>query len=508
MNKPQAIIYCRVSSKGQETDGHGLESQESRCRQYAKNNGYEVVSVFPDTKSGGGDFVQRPGMVALLSLIDAQPGEKFIVIFDDLKRLSRDTRAFLDLRDAFRLRGVQIESPNFSFEDTPEGEFVETVIAAQGALERKQNGRQVKQKMNVRTDLGFWCHLPPVGYRFEKVTNLGKTLVRDEPVASIVQEALEGYADGRFQTQAEVRRFLQNEPRFPRSKAGQVGAQRVSEMLRKTFYAGYLNSDAYGLSWHKMQHEPLISLETFEKIQNRLKGKARAPKRANIGDQFALRGVAVCACCKTPFRSSFSKGRNGTRHPYYLCQTKGCEVYGKSIRRDVLEGDVGALIKRLEPTAGLTTLVTEMFRTVWNARAAQAKDAARIMRQQIAGLEREITKTVDRIVETESQTVVRALENKIEDLERQKLLLADKAASQGQPKRTFEEQLEPAIACLTNPWKLWESGEITLRRLVLKLAFAEPVQYCRNRGARTPEFSLPFRALGGISGGEIQNGGA
>lgn len=149
-----------------------------------------------------------------------------------------------------------------------------------------------------------------------------------------------------------------------------------------------------------------------------------------------------------------------------------------------------------------------MFRTVWEARAAQAKDATRVLRQQIAGLEREIAKTVDRIGETESQTVVRALEAKVEDLERQKRLLTDKAASEGQPKRTFEEQLEPAIGFPTSPWKLWESGEITLRRLVLKRAFAEPIQYCRNRGARTPEFSLPFKVLGAVCDGGVRNGGA
>ncbi len=86
----KAIIYCRVSSKGQQEDGHGLESQETRCRQYASAKGYEVVATFPDTITGGGDFMKRPGMVALLSFLDAQPDERFVVIFDDLKRFARD----------------------------------------------------------------------------------------------------------------------------------------------------------------------------------------------------------------------------------------------------------------------------------------------------------------------------------------------------------------------------------------------------------------------------------
>jgi len=92
-NEPvKAVIYCRVSSRSQELEGHGLESQETRCREYARSKGYYVEATFPDTITGGGDFMQRPGMVALLSYLDAQPSENYVVIFDDLKRFARDTR--------------------------------------------------------------------------------------------------------------------------------------------------------------------------------------------------------------------------------------------------------------------------------------------------------------------------------------------------------------------------------------------------------------------------------
>ena len=64
-----ALIYCRVSGKKQAIAGAGLESQEHRCRDYANGKGYIVEGVFPDDVSGGGDFMKRPGMVALLSAI-------------------------------------------------------------------------------------------------------------------------------------------------------------------------------------------------------------------------------------------------------------------------------------------------------------------------------------------------------------------------------------------------------------------------------------------------------
>ncbi len=314
----KAVIYCRVSSKGQETDGHGLESQETRCRQYAETKGYAVTAVFPDTMTGAGSFMQRPGMVALLSFLDAQPDEKFVVIFDDLKRASRDTRAFFDLRDAFRLRGTRVECLNFKFDDTPEGEFIETIIAAQGALERKQNRRQVAQKMKARMQSGYWIHNAPVGYRYDMVKGRGKILVPKEPFAGIIREAFEGFASGRFQTQAEVKRFFERIPDFPHQKNGKLAQQRVTDMLIHPIYTGHICSETYGINWLRGQHEPLISLETFDKVQQRRAGKAKAPKRKNIGDAFALRGMVVCGCCDVPLRSSITKG-NGGSYPYYLC---------------------------------------------------------------------------------------------------------------------------------------------------------------------------------------------
>ena len=107
----------------------------------------------------------RPGMVALLAFLDAQVDESFVVIFDDLKRFARDTQFHIMLRNELRMRGASVECLNFKFEDTPEGEFIETILAAQGQLERKQNGRQVSQKMKARLESGYWVFFAPPGYR-------------------------------------------------------------------------------------------------------------------------------------------------------------------------------------------------------------------------------------------------------------------------------------------------------------------------------------------------------
>ncbi len=507
--RQKVVIYARVSSRGQETTGHGLSSQEARCREYAASKGWDVVASFPDTISGGVDFMKRPGMVALLSFLDAQPEENFIVLFDDPKRFARSTKYHLELREALRARGAQIACLNFKFEeDSPENEFIETIIAAQGELERKQNGRQVAQKMKARMQAGYFVHRAPVGLKYETQKGRGKILVPDEPLAGVIREAFEGYANGRFGCQAEVKRYLESFPDFPHLKNGKLAQQRVTDILTQPVYTGHICSERYGINWLKAQHEPLISLETFDKVQERRTGKAKAPKRKNIGNAFALRGIAVCACCEVPLRSSFTKGNGGT-YAYYLCQTKTCESYGKSIKRDQIEGEIGEIVKTLQPNPASVRMLSAMFRHIWQARRAQAADVLRQGKRQIGQIDKEIDRLLDLIVASSNTTAIQKYEEKIADHEASKARLAEKLAKRSEPKGTFEEKLEPAITFLTNPWKLWETPgpmQIHLRRLVLKLAFKSRIKYCRDQGPRTPEIAFPFKALGGLPDPKVWNG--
>lgn len=77
------IIHCRISSKKQKSQGSGLDSQEHRCRMHAPSKVYH------------------------------------------------DTIFHWKLRYELAAYGARIECLNFNFEDTPEGEFVETIVAAQ-----------------------------------------------------------------------------------------------------------------------------------------------------------------------------------------------------------------------------------------------------------------------------------------------------------------------------------------------------------------------------------------
>lgn len=274
-------------------------------------------------------------------------------------------------------------------------------------------------------------------------------LFPDEPLATVIRDAFEGYTMGRFETQAEIQRFFEIFPDFPRNSKGEITRQRVKDVLTNPLYTGYICSDTYGIDWLKGHHEPLITVSTFESAQERLQGIPKAPVRKNVGDDFALRGFVCCADCGTPLRSSWSKGKIQS-YAYYLCQTKGCASYGKSIARDKIEGDDGAMIKTLQPTKQLVALAKAMFRHAWEGRRAQAQEAIKSGKDQLRVLDKQIKTLLSRIMESTNATVVGTYESKIGTLEKQKIILGEQLAHQTEPKGTYEEKLEPVLTFLAN----------------------------------------------------------
>jgi site-specific DNA recombinase len=119
-----------------------------------------------------------------------------------------------------------------------------------------------------------------------------------------------------------VKRFLEWHPDFPKDSTGIVRNQLVTDMLTRIVYAGYVEAPKWDVSLRKGQHEGLISFETFERIQQRLKGGAYAAARADISADFPLRGSVACAHCNKPLTACWSTSRTGVKHPYYMCFAK------------------------------------------------------------------------------------------------------------------------------------------------------------------------------------------
>ncbi len=422
-----------------------------------------------------------------------------VVIIDDVSRLARGLEAHLELRASIASAGGKLESPSIEFGESSDAQLVEHMLASTSQFLRQKNGEQTAHRMRARLLNGHWPFRAPLGYRQVSMPGRGKMLKLHEPVASIIREALQLFASGQLGTQADVLRFLQNNPLFPKDRAGLVRPNLVSNLMRRVVYAGCVAAPEWGIAPRPGLHEGLISFETFKDIQDRLDGNTRLPKRTNLNADFPLRGFVLCEC-GSPLTAAWSTGRNG-RHAYYACQHKGCVSHRKSIRRDEIEGEFETLLRALQPSARLFALAESMLKKLWDRRLSTYASERKAFGVQLAKVEDQIAQFLDRIVEASVPSVIRAYETRVAQLEEERLLLRERAAGRG-PARSYDATLRTALSFLASPWKLWETGRLEDRHAVLKLTFASQLRYVRNEGYRTAALSLPFALFSGADSRE------
>lgn len=484
----KALIYCRVSSKKQELEGSGLTSQEKRCQDYAHVNGYIVEHVFQDTYSGGGDFMKRPAMRLLLKYADEHPETSYTVIFDDMKRFARDTVFHLKLRQEFYHRNLEPKCLNFNFENTPEGEFIETILAAQGQLEREQNKRQVVQKMRARMLRGIYSvgGNNIYGYQYVKSREFGgKVLIPHSTEISIVKEALERFATGSLYHVSDFIRFINNSG-INRSKSG-ICAKTAKSMLTNILYAGYIEYPNWDVPRIQGIHEPIISLDTFEKIQDRFLGKIPKLIRKDISLDFPLRGLVFCSYCQKPLTASWSKGRS-KMYPFYRCIHKGCKYGNKSIRKDIIETLFVNKLKMIEPHPTVFKVSNYIISfVIRNKRSLQASRRNHLEKE-LMSVKRLVDELSEKLVTAAQPVIVGIYEKKITITYKKQKLLQD--ALKKSPSKVFPE-LEPvtkqALDLIKSPYKFWENNDFIKKRLTVQTLFGGMLTYDPITGFGTAE---------------------
>jgi site-specific DNA recombinase len=494
----KSVVYCRVSSQAQVTKGDGLGSQETRCREYAKHKGYSVEEVFYD-EGISGKLLDRAKMREMLSYLKKHgKKEPVIVIIDDISRLARDLETHIKLRTAIADAGGKLESPAIEFGEDSDSRLVEHLLASVAAHQREKNAEQVKKRMRARMQNGYWVFNAPCGYKFERKGG-GKVLVPDEPAATLVRTALEGFATGRFETQTDIIRFLEGKSDFPRDKYGKIHITRITEMLERVLYTGYMEYKPWGISLQPGKHEALISFETYNKIQERLREKANVPNQPNIHMDFPLRGYVACGSCGKPMTACWSAGAGGTKYPYYLCRNKECSDAKKSIKRDLLEKEFEVLLRDLTPIPDLMYVTRNAVKQIWQQHHDNYQKHHASIRNELRDLDRKIEQFLDRIVEAENASLIRAYETKVTKMEHEKASLEAELAMTSEAPVDFENSFQTVFDFIGNPQKLWHSEDIEDKRLVLKLVFTRPLEYRRKEGFQTPAISLPFALSRGLS---------
>ncbi|MGH9857206.1 MAG: recombinase family protein, partial [Acidobacteriota bacterium] len=166
-----------------------------------------------------------------------------------------------------------------------------------------------------------------------------------------------------------------------------IRPQTLSGVFRNKFYAGKLVSERYGQEVQG-QHAPMVTEETFYRVQAILDGRNRnaAPalaRRSLDSPDFPLRRIINCARCGHPFTGAKSKGKRKL-YGYYFCVER-CGP-GSSIPVKNIEDATSDLLAKVSLKPETTQLINAFIRRTYYLRIGalkQKRDQADIELQKV-----------------------------------------------------------------------------------------------------------------------------
>jgi hypothetical protein len=148
------------------------------------------------------------------------------------------------------------------------------------------------------------------------------------------------------------------------ARGKQLTAQTMQAVLRNPLYSGWVKlRGADAPEPVRELHVPLVSQETFDRVQAILDGRkpSIAPKR-KFNPAFPLKCLVRCDACGTALTGAFCKGRTKL-YPRYWCPNSKCLAV--KLARERLEGEFCALLSRLRPDAETLSQFPKIAAKVW-----------------------------------------------------------------------------------------------------------------------------------------------
>jgi len=364
-----AAAYVRESGYLQEL-GASPAVQRAKIAELAVRLGLVVPEDRWRQEVERGSVIDRPGYQEILSW--ARAGEISHVLVFTLSRWGRRTHERIRARDELRERGVVIWSV-LQGEDVPG--LASDVNAAVDEEYSRALGKVVRPNKEASARRGIAQGPTPYGYTRVYPAYEGKRrpwgrLVKHPTTGPVVRDRIfGGYARGDVSIRG-LARALNADPAVPPPRdeahphrAARFSQEAVRNMLVNEIYAGTVGYNERPVGIYDRagadeyfevagQHEPLVDLATFARVQALLTRHALRPGTIRQGPETALlTGLLVCDQCGGPMRPAWTHGRT---YALYRCAR---QIHGatrcspSSYRAHLAHAAILADVARLAPVA-------------------------------------------------------------------------------------------------------------------------------------------------------------
>lgn len=406
-NKPiRCAIYTRKSTEeGLDKEFNSLEAQREACESYIKSQMHEGWKLIPTVYDDGGytgGNMDRPALQALMA--DIKAGKVDVIVVYKVDRLSRSLNDFAQMVNVFDAHQVSFVSITQQFNTTTSmGRLTLNILLSFAQFEREVIGERVRDKVAASKQKGMWMggH-PPLGYDIEH-----RKLVVNPQEALLVNEIFERYLE--MESAYKLAEFLNARGDRNKRWVNRHGVESGGQPFLYQALYKILNNQLYiGRITHKDksyegQHQPIISVELWDRVQNALKaGQVQRERR------YAKHGALLMGKCFSPagyFYTPTYTTSGAVRHRYYI--EKKTQHRIKAVELESLVTDTIRLLAR-EPkhwracwTGNNNHLIEEEAQHRWEVLWSDWAHHSDLKRQQIA------RQMLDRVVVSKDQVTMR-----------------------------------------------------------------------------------------------------
>lgn len=472
------IGLFRVSTDRQFQEGESIETQQRKAEFVARRDRIDIVRLFVEHYSGR--KTDRRVMDEMFAFLKENPDIE-VVIVGDIDRFTRGgSEVYLRLRRELRELNVdlvdttgiiqpernRLEHLGVEYDwavDSP-SRFAEVFMAEKARTEGSDIlVRTIGQQIQLTRE-GYQVRPANYGYRNVKVTiadGTRKTIMEPHPEEAIfVRRIFELRAEGIVSDKqiaqhvnamgycSRGRRIFDQATRKVIGHTGQkpMTPMQVQRIVRKPIYCG-IRLDAWNDGKPvEAPIEPIVPVSLFNRA-NRGAVEVRKSQSSQIqvlknpvkyashrhNPDFLLRHVVACDHCGKPFLASKSRGKAGTYFGYYHCG-RGHAYLG--VNKAEFEATVANVLDGLVAKPGFLGLFREIVREVWIEKNRRSTEAVAEIDRHIRALKIRQNALIDRLTASQSEVVIRRLEQEIEDIE---ATILDASRSREQAGLTAEE---------------------------------------------------------------------
>ncbi|MCC6597766.1 MAG: recombinase family protein [Alphaproteobacteria bacterium] len=324
-------IYTRKSTDERlDMEFNSLDAQREACLSYIasqKSEGWvPVLEEYDDGGFSGGNM-DRPALTRLME--DIRAGKVQTVVVYKIDRLTRSLMDFAKLVEVFDAHGVTFVSITQSFNTTTSmGRLTLNVLLSFAQFEREVAGERIRDKIAASKRKGMWMGgTIPLGYDV-KDRQLVINAEEAERVRHIFQRYLElGNLNDLYQDLN--RRGVRGKPRQLKDRIVEPApfcSSTVQYLLSNPTYIGKVRHKG---QIYEGQHEPIVSLELWQEVQDRLTSQSMTTRdhRKHKGKNL-LRGLLFDQADR-PYVPTYTN-KPGKQYRYY-------RLHEKTVAEDALD---------------------------------------------------------------------------------------------------------------------------------------------------------------------------